>query len=1104
MKILARLTLLIALALYPAAIAGAQEPAPTVPTPAGITLDQVQAAAKTVEALTDLSEEERAKLQETYSAAVTQLERAAAAREKAEAFRKAASEAPAAIQEAGDQLDALPAPESDPDLLDGTESTLDPADLKALLATEEHKLVVTSESLKNIEASLDFEEARLAGIPAELAAARERQSTATAALNNPETAGDPNRKAGLLKWQAQLAAATATAAALDQEALSAPTRTQLLKARRDLLERTAALAKARVAALRALVKERIEKVASDAASVAEQATRSGSQPSALAGDVNLYSKELQAAIDRTATVHTETNTLAQRLKDLKSDHELVLQHIEAVGGGGALSQLLLDQQRTLPDPRLARRAMRQQGSHLTDSRLARIRIENELRKTPAPSGTGDPKERELIETKRRLLNELSEQYEQLIRKETSLEIQKNVYVTKLEQFDELLTENLFWVRSSPPLGLQTFTDLPAAGSWLLGAARWEELGRALPELWRSAGISLAGVAAIAVILVAMRRRFRKRMASHRVERRRISSDRYVYTLEALAFTLLIALPVPLVIWAIGRSLLGVPDASEWLLGLAHALQRIAPLLLVFLLLRETCHPDGLAKIHFRWQPKVLTRLRRGITRLAWVYVPAALVLVHLFTASGGQHLHSLGQLVFITIMLALAAWIFYTLRPESGVLAGHFKKHPTGMLWQTRHVWFGIAVLAPLSLAVLAGCGYPVTSLRLGSYLQATAGIAFATVVGYYLLLKWFTIREREMSLERLLAERKARQEATRQSGDEGASGEEAGLPDSELEAMDMAQVETQTRRLLRALAISAAVVALWFAWSDALPVLRSLDTSPLIGAVTAADLLMALVIAVTTTVVARNLPGILEVAVLRNLPMDSGSRYAAASLAQYLIIAIGLFALFRVLPLDWAQFGWILAALSVGLGFGLQEVVANFVCGIILLFERPIRVGDVVTVADTTGTVTRIRIRATTVTDWDRKELVVPNKEFITGRVLNWTLSNNINRLMINVGVSYHTDIVRARELLLDILTKNTDLSDDPAPSVTFESLGDSSLDLVGRCFLPDLDRRLITINEVHTTILNRFREEGIEIPFPQRDLHIRSGWDAGPGGTSPNKSGS
>ena len=124
--------------------------------------------------------------------------------------------------------------------------------------------------------------------------------------------------------------------------------------------------------------------------------------------------------------------------------------------------------------------------------------------------------------------------------------------------------------------------------------------------------------------------------------------------------------------------------------------------------------------------------------------------------------------------------------------------------------------------------------------------------------------------------------------------------------------------------------------------------------------------------------------------------------LLRYAITAIGIIVTFGAMGLRWSGIQWLVAALSVGLGFGLQEIVANFVCGLIILFERPFRVGDVVTIGDQTGTVTRIQIRATTVTDWDRRELIVPNKEFITGKLINWSLSDPITRVVVPVGVAY------------------------------------------------------------------------------------------------------
>ncbi len=324
-------------------------------------------------------------------------------------------------------------------------------------------------------------------------------------------------------------------------------------------------------------------------------------------------------------------------------------------------------------------------------------------------------------------------------------------------------------------------------------------------------------------------------------------------------------------------------------------------------------------------------------------------------------------------------------------------------------------------------------------------------------------------------------------------------------------------------------LVGVWVIWVDVLPALRFLDRWPVWwatvevsetetasvttpsptgvspvatdSAMTATDepreevipvtivhLTVAILIAILTIAAARNVPGLMELWVLQKLPLDQSVRYAIRALTSYAIVLIGIIFSFKAIYVGWSQVQWLATALTFGLAFGLQEIFANFVAGLILLFERPIRVGDVVTVDDVSGVVSRIRIRATTITNWDRKEYVIPNKEFITGRMLNWTLSDKVNRIVINVGIAYGSDTEQARSLLLQICHEHPLLLDDPPPVVTFEGFGDNTLNLVVRTYLPDLDNRLGTINELHTRINDEFNREGIEIAFPQRDLHIRS----------------
>ncbi len=226
----------------------------------------------------------------------------------------------------------------------------------------------------------------------------------------------------------------------------------------------------------------------------------------------------------------------------------------------------------------------------------------------------------------------------------------------------------------------------------------------------------------------------------------------------------------------------------------------------------------------------------------------------------------------------------------------------------------------------------------------------------------------------------------------------------------------------------------------------------------------------------------------LQRLSMEAGARYATTKISQYTIAALGIFGVFGAVGVGWADVQWLVAAVSVGLGFGLQEIFANFVSGLIILFERPLRIGDTVTVGDVSGTVSKIRIRATTITDWDQKEIVVPNKTFITERLINWTLTDSTTRVVIRVGVAYGTDTSEAYRILLDTAKREPLVLFDPEPTVYFVGLGDSSLDFDVRIYVRDLGDRLPATHAYLTAVEKALSAHGIEIPFPQRDIHVRS----------------
>jgi len=165
----------------------------------------------------------------------------------------------------------------------------------------------------------------------------------------------------------------------------------------------------------------------------------------------------------------------------------------------------------------------------------------------------------------------------------------------------------------------------------------------------------------------------------------------------------------------------------------------------------------------------------------------------------------------------------------------------------------------------------------------------------------------------------------------------------------------------------------------------------------------------------------------------------------------------------SWDKLQWLVAALSVGLGFGMQEIFANFISGIMILFERPVRIGDTITIGNLSGTVSKIRIRATTITDFDRKDIIVPNKTFITGQLINWSLTDTITRVTLKLGVDYGSDLDLVKALLLQAARENPRVLKEPEPHVYFLNFGESTLDHELRMHVRDLGDRNPVIDEVN-----------------------------------------
>jgi potassium efflux system protein len=260
--------------------------------------------------------------------------------------------------------------------------------------------------------------------------------------------------------------------------------------------------------------------------------------------------------------------------------------------------------------------------------------------------------------------------------------------------------------------------------------------------------------------------------------------------------------------------------------------------------------------------------------------------------------------------------------------------------------------------------------------------------------------------------------------------------------------------------------------------------TSPL----TLWKLLEAIVAALITVVLVRNLPGLLELTLRRRTRMDSGGRVALSTLARYTIMILGVSISLGFLGISWNRIQWLAAALTFGLGFGLQEIVANFVSGLILLMERPVRVGDAVTVGNLQGIVSRIRIRATTITLWDQSEMIVPNKEFVTTKLVNWTLSDSRRRIEIPIRIAYGTDLQKVKDVAVAATREIPNVVKDPAPHVLLLEFGDDAVKFELRFFV-DFGKGLSTKDAVQMAVDRAFREQGIEFAPPLLQLRMPGG---------------
>ncbi|EMH4147306.1 mechanosensitive channel MscK [Providencia stuartii] len=774
------------------------------------------------------------------------------------------------------------------------------------------------------------------------------------------------------------------------------------------------------------------------------------------------------------------------------------EQINVLRGSLLLSRILFQQQIDLPDDiltknlpntiadlRLEQFDVNQQRDALYQVNNYIANIEKQLaEKSGAEQGhsqllSTEDKEAltKLLDVRRELLDELNLQLGNQISQAINLQLDQKQLLSVVSSLEHTLAQQIFWVNSNKPIDLTWVSAFPEAATQQINNFDFSLSKGSIKKGITNSLFVVVPLLLLALVFVWLYHKISARLQQINQSLSSLRQDSLLNTPFALFLTLLQTLPTALVLVALGYWFLktgNVQGEFVWALCL-----QLATFWVLFELTWRVLKPKGIAEKHFGIDPKFAAQTRRRVTRLSLPLLP----LIYFSTYGVINPLKVsedvIGQLI---VLLSLLMLFIFTLP-----FCKHIWKEKGSHL--TRSVVITILTFSPLVLIGLMMAGYYYTTLRLANRWLDSLYLLLLWYITYNACLRGLTLVARKLAHQRAIERRKAQNQ-------EESENEPIKEPPMTIEL-----ISQQSLRLTTMVLFIIFALGFYAIWSDFITIFSFLDSVDLwhytattaegsntLQSVTLANLLLAMVIIVVAWIMTRNLPGLLEVLVLSRLKLRQGSTYAITTILTYIIVGIGAITSLGMLGITWSKLQWLAAALTVGLGFGLQEIFANFVSGIILLFERPIRIGDTVTIGTYSGTVSKIRIRATTIIDFDRKEVIIPNKAFVTERLINWSLSDTVTRITVALGVAYGSDLDKVKQVLLNAATSNSKVMTDPAPAVYFTGFGASTLDHELRFYVRQIGDRGTTSDEVHRAIDRLCRENDINIAFNQLEVHLHN----------------
>jgi potassium efflux system protein len=1094
-----------------AADAPASAGALTAPVSADALKSKIREAGDSAE----LDEKTRNKLVERLRRSMTFLETAEANRNSIHSYREARDSAPSEAARLRDKLQAVQKTDAEVEIKARDDSALEAINQE--LVAEKANLAAVSAKLTQLETELASQADRPAKARNRISEIKQRiEQIAVAEKETPPEPEIPRlAEARSLSLEAEKYALDTEIQLLDQELLSHQARTELLQAQRDYNASSLARIQIRVNRLEGLLSSRRLAEAEQAETAAQEAQREQEGKHPLLQELASQNAELGSEIARLASVldvvSAEDDEARQQTRKVVDDYRRARQRLEIAGLSEALGEVMLRHRRLLPDQREFRRQEQKLQEDISASSLRQLQFEEELRSirnmdsyiveltkdvdVEEIAGIGDDLEG-LVRNRASLLEKATQTDRDYLTALGELDFALKQYNEAVTSYREFLSERLLWVRSAGMLTMSSLRSIPDDIAHLLSPLNWfGVLGSLTTITWATPVLFLALL--VSLLFVFRRQRLYRRLLETGREVGRPVTDRFRFTLQALTYSVAIAAVWPFLIGATGLQLALSDEATLFSRAVSHGLLWLAPTFFFLQVFRVTCLKGGLAEVHFRWSRHSLAILQREFTRLMVFYLPAGFVILTLVNYDTTSVAGVVGRVAIIVAQVALAVFFYHLFVPKRGALKWYFARRKNSVLYRLRHLWFALSMSLPVIFIILSIFGYLYTAGTLTGSLARTLWLISALVIVHQVVVRWLLVTQRSLAYKAALERQKAAL-AAEQAREAAVAGSEGDSEHIEMPEIDLVSLSTESRKLLNMALMITGALGLYVIWSSVLPALGILKEVTLwhhmgveageekLLPVTLADVGVAILVVGIAVLATRQFPAFLEMILLQRLRITSGGRYTAKTLSRYLIIGAAIIIVASMLGGSWSQIQWLVAALGVGIGFGLQEIVANFICGLIILFERPIRIGDRVRVGEVDGFVTRIQIRATTIQTLDRSELLVPNKEFITGHLLNMSLSDNINRLYVSVGVAYGSDVRLAMDLMMEAATEHERVLEDPPPFVGFEQFGDNALTLNLRCFLDSLEFRLATLSELHTAINDKFNAAGIVIAFPQRDLHL------------------